>query len=866
MELPVYNYYLGLSLSLIFGQGTVTSEGVTVPGSGSDYYVKHYISGKADKLYFDSSIKAGKSCIYFLDKSGKKISKIALSGNKPSIIIPSNTDSFVLLLANEKEQLHVDKIKLNYAFVYSLHAITPHYKKLSKKYAKENNQVFFRETLDGKINLYGEDYKLVGDADIETKFVFIIDKLIDKDWKQYFIGTFSKTDCKLDRFKKQCELKISAIDQYSEVLSKYENTYDLIKLAPRRTALSLNKRPLIQVYIKGGNTVSHFIGGTYWEDDVNSVIDDHKQLVNNFYFSLVTNFNEMRVGGPSSPELPSQFSGANGVYANSTGRKLKLVKVASRNDLFTGQYAKPEIYNVSSGSKSQSFEMREDIPYFVYNTYAFHLIDKDGATILGISDYIFRVPDSNNINIEGFEKIVMTNPKSQFKFDIDNIFLQGAYARLLCDVDSVEGLSTYPLPADDFVQDNRNYKRCIGVKGGLCNVYISTETVEEPTKYGQNDLGEYFTDNIAAAEAGIQKLYPVCRSAWVNASIWFEYSPVYFTAEANYRKKYTIYDALSIADVIKVLLKQIDPTLTHEATPEYSNFLYANNQVISLQKFWVFIIQKSNILKGEYDQAAQKAEITLKDLADMLRDCFRCYWYIEDNKFKIEHIVYFMLGHSYSSNRQPQINLTTEKDRFNLLSGEYFQGEVEYDKTDLASRYEFNWMDNCTDLFAGISLTVESNYIQKDKSEEINISKFSSDIDHMLFEPNSYSKDGFALVCATINERGWFEVPIVKVELIDENGKEYEAISQNWYASWLYLVNAYMYDMPAKKVSTNYGPSKLFVKGVKQCMQHNISFSTENDPDLFKTITTSIGEGVIDEVSIDLNMRIAKAKLVYKPS
>ena len=111
--------------------------------------------------------------------------------------------------------------------------------------------------------------------------------------------------------------------------------------------------------------------------------------------------------------------------------------------------------------------------------------------------------------------------------------------------------------------------------------------------------------------------------------------------ETSARKIYTLKVAYAISAVIKTLLAEIDPSIQHEATSEYSNFLYGSTSINNVG-FRLFITSKSNILKGEYDQAAQKAEITLKDLMEMLANCYQCYWYIDDNnRFIIEHIYYF---------------------------------------------------------------------------------------------------------------------------------------------------------------------------------------------------------------------------------
>ena len=70
----------------------------------------------------------------------------------------------------------------------------------------------------------------------------------------------------------------------------------------------------------------------------------------------------------------------------------------------------------------------------------------------------------------------------------------------------------------------------------------------------------------------------------------------------------------------------------------------------------------------------------------MLRDCFRCYWYIEDNKLKIEHISFFMNGGSYNYSAQTQLDFTKLKDQFNKKLTAYFQSEIEFDKSELNQR------------------------------------------------------------------------------------------------------------------------------------------------------------------------------------
>lgn len=710
--------------------------------------------------------------------------------------------------------------------------VNPHYKELNKKYAKESGQEFFRISLDGKIKLFGNDYEIVHNSSLEDHMIFTIDKYnrTSGKWVEYYKGEFNKIDCKLDYEKKSCELKTTALDEYNDVVNKYENTYDLIKLAPEISKINLHKRSLMQVYISGTNSISNFFGGIYWEDDVNEAIDDYDTLVNKYYFSYIKAGNEFYVRGAGISDVNGVYAGTNGYWSCWNG------------------------YTCYMGT---------DTP--MTKAYIYIKRNSDGAVLYqSVKQWMFTNAGNCYIGRENIEMVNVSNPSD--KFTIESPFVYHIYQRLLCDVDTIsdsEGVkNTYDLPPDDFVTDNRNYKKCIGLRGGL--FFCTSRAVDKPTRYGLNDYGQYFTNEFIPSSAGIGRPLPISRNSWANASLWYVYEDyTYKYFEERLRKRYTLKDSYSIAAVIKALLNKIDPTLKHEATAEYSRFLYDTIVPMSMARFYVHITQKTNILKGEYDQPAQKAEVSLEDVMKMLRDCFRCYWYIEDNKFKIEHISFFMRGGSYSYNTSIQLDFTKLVDQFNKKLSSYFQSEVEYDKTDLNQRYEFGWMDDVTDLFGGVTIDVKSNYVQKDKTEEINISQFSSDVDYMLFNPSNFSDDGFALLCPIKNGSS-LELPIIETQLIDENGDTYNAVIQNFYAAWAYLVRFYMYDMPASNLDCNV-LGNLYASGVKMCMKHTIEFPIEEDLNELELIKTTIGNGKIDEVSINVNTRRAKVRLLYRP-
>lgn len=944
---PKYNFYIGKLSTTYLSQNTGIDNSGNISYGVSGRYASYKDSLETGKQIFFNLISVNSyNAIFFYDKSQNFISYKTLASANNEIITPPSNAKYWAVRFTTADANFVAKKDTN--FIYFVESVKPHFKDLNKKYAKESGQEFFRISMDGKINLFGDAYEIVKQSRLEDQLIFIIDKYnrTSKKWVEYYKGEFNKTDCKFDYDKKKCELKTTAIDNYTEVMNKYKNTYDLIKLAPEISKINLHKRSLMQVYVRGANSITNFFGGIYWEDDVNEAIDNHNDLINKYHFAYIKAGNEFYVRNAGISAVNGVYAGTNGYWSQWNG--------------YTCYFGTETAYQ---------------------NAYIYIKRDSDN-TILYQSEKQWMFTEQGNVYI-GKEGIVMVNVNnSSDKFTIESPFVYHIYRRLLCDVDTVEDSegvkNTYNLPSDDFVTDNRNYKKCIGLTGGM--FFCTSKAVDEPTKYGLNDYGQYFTNQfIPSSSIGLGRPLPISKNSWANASLWYVYDSYYEYFEKRLRKQYVLKDSYSIGAAIKAILKKIDPTLSHEPTAEYSQFLYGGTNPLGLARFYVYITQKTNILKGDYSQPAQKAETSLEELMKMLRDCFRCYWYIEDSKFKIEHVYFFMNGGSYSSRSNYQLDFTKLTDQFNKKLSSYFQSEVEFEKSDLNQRYEFAWMDDVTDLFGGVTIDIKSNYVQKDKTEEINIGQFSSDVDYMLFNPTNFSDDGFALLCPVKNSSiqytksdvptnnlllypdgnaksyngfntspflaiptgstiiSWsdvytkqyadgvykfggiglydvnynlitmigepgttqrdissysnakflrftspeqptganpivtifhnpiFELPIITIEgLIDENGDSYKAAVQNWYASWIYLQNMYMWDMPASNLESNV-VRNLYARDVKKCMKHTIEFPTEEDLDELELIKTSFGNGKIDEMSINVNTRQAKINLLYRP-
>lgn len=710
--------------------------------------------------------------------------------------------------------------------------VRPIYKDdLTLDYELETNQRFYRAKLSGKINFVRADYDIINDAPFDSEFFLYIEKSDDwgQTYNQYYKAKFMKTDCTFNDDDKLVTVQPETIDQYNDVLAGLEKEYNLIELAPQIEFLTIRKRPLIQIYVPGDSIVSCFLGGTSWEQDANATTDQNA-LIQTYHFALCNILKEIQITSHGSPTVIS------GLYS---GR-------------------------MSTGVSSDEF-MGDLYPELNVNYYI-HIAQKRvaGGLPIGLAGVEIR-RRSDDVAMFRFTKITQ-EPFDTLEFDLTAVEGSGAtgtmhadmksyniYARYLVDVDKIDDLDTYPLPSDDIVDNNRNYRRAIGY--AIEVAFISNNFSDTPTEWGLADNGKYFAPPYSIFG---QTFYPIARSTWRYASLWFGFYLMDWILEEKARKEYTLRDTFPVASCISVLLNQIAPGITHEATAKYSQFLYGGNNPISGLNFRLLVSQKTNIINGEYQQPAQKAPTTLQQFTNMLRDCFKCYWFIEDGKFKIEHIQYFRNGGSYSGGVVLSHDLTKELNLRNGKPWAFNTSEYSFDKVDLPERYKFKWMDDVTAAFEGLPIQVISKYVTPGKVEDVNVSNFTSDIDLMLLNPGNISSDGFALFAAVPPTSGsqWI-LPFTRQTV---NGVEY--FLQNGYLAFINLQMSYwMYDLPARRVSIN--GSEVYAYGIERKKKQTFSFPANDDPNPMQLIKTYIGNGQVDKLSVNLCSRSIKTTLKY---
>lgn len=718
----------------------------------------------------------------------------------------------------------------------STQQVHPIYKDdLSLDYQRETGQMFYRAKLSGKITFVAVDADIIINAPFETEYIVTIEKSVDMGltWTEYYRCHFYKTDCTINEDDRSVEVQPAVIDQYNDVLNGLEKEYDLMQLGVAVQAINMARRPMFQVYVHGETIVSCLCGGNYFETDKKN--DDRTPEA--CHFSKIGDSIEIQF--ETRPSMETPFFGI-----------MKDLETHPKN-----------FYNLEGVYYLQYWAFREEGQEGLYWNGLDVIRMSDNETLWeyeqsnygsGTNDYV-PLPSSMTFHpAEGHTEL--TNIEA-------TLLSNSVYGRFVTDmesfIDPVGGsqVDCFEIDDDDIATDNRNYRYCIGYTDFDLTQDARTQT--DPTKWGKAANGKYFiTPN------QVDAWYPVGQSLWNNSSLWIDYHSDMAAWELAGTTYYDLKDAYPISSVIKVLLAQFAPSVTHEDAAAYSTMMYDDSVASGLASLLngtrCYVSPKSNVLIGEYQEPAQKAPCTLKSVFDMLKNVYGCYWYIDSsNRLCIEHLQWFKNGGSYSNAPSIGYDLTMLENLPNGKKWAFATSQYQFDKEDMPTRYQYEWMDDVTQLFKGSPINVVSKFVKEDKVEEINISNFTSDIDMMQLAPEKFSKDGFALLQAA-NVGSFWQLPTQTFTV-----GVYTYKLQNYIVAMIYAQRSFLlYDMPAWTVEID--DVQLTSSGIQRNKKQQLSFPVGvDDPNVQQLVKTYLGNGQIDKMNVYLSSRTAKVTLKY---
>ena len=300
-----------------------------------------------------------------------------------------------------------------------------------------------------------------------------------------------------------------------------------------------------------------------------------------------------------------------------------------------------------------------------------------------------------------------------------------------------------------------------------------------------------------------------------------------------------------IADVFQYFLDDFGLNLSSRFFQDETNPVTgeAQNPTKYLQ-----VLQKSDAKSPNSTEPATIGKIKFSELLTDFVNMFKLRWYISGNSFIIEHISTF-------DNEQT-------KDIASFNNGKYIKhlNKYEYSSDEIPSKISFKWMDKTNDVdFAGVPIEFSAPNTSgknKDNTNVIAISNFTTDLNAIRTLPTSISNDGFALI-SVIDEDGVYVVR-------DKVGILSNYVKLNGWLTNSNLVELFYNDeMPIITGKVN-GVQKTFNSQIRRKKQSDISFPDDfTEYTGFSLIKTGLGWGEITDLELDLITNTYKCSVLH---
>lgn len=723
--------------------------------------------------------------------------------------------------------------------------VNPQYNSLNIKHVKHDDEMYYTSSFDSKLTFVETDFELIYNCDIRTKFeLTLIDNSGVFSLKRM---TFMRTDCEIDINHETIVVTPILFDKYKKLNEKKDDEYSVVDMGLDKYAVKFRIHPLREYYILGDSNICVFSDSLLpaytsiknmplrWQDmtNVNPVdISDNKDF----------GFKNMYVcGGVGTGVLSGIWANWDNVFHT----------VGLNHSMFMTREYLPGAFNTLDYFISLRWMQTTPIEPIYWFIDLFNINDSNTP----VSSVQL---DEDTDTLIGTRHTVTFSGYGTFTFQIFHVFSRIVTAvQDLVESDTVKAISLediYPLQYKNALRENEYFGKAD--ENGTYNLFFckfSTRISDTDKGYGQiqegNNAGKYYD---TPDDEGIWQ--PAYKESWFQgASIWFYMRQLYLGTE--YYKINDLPDSYKLGDVIKGMLAKIDSSIIFEPDTEHSLFLFSQiNPVTQLPQNQKYITQKSNFLKYEYDYAAWKAPLKWSQLDELLKNAFNCYTELfykdSDNSWhlRIEHVSYFLKGHTYDSSgfTQNALDLNNLYDGFNRKKLSFKTNRWKYDTSSQASRYEFGWMDTQSDAFDGSPLVVAEEYklYEDEHKVDCKVSWFSSDIDFMQMAIEECSNDGFVIL--SVLQNGYVEFQRV-------NSTRY---AQNFSLAFDYLVPAFhIYNKYAAIVFYE-GTNEQYAVSIRKKMRiaNDIMFKVPANYELQPTqhIITEVGIGEIEELTVDM--------------
>lgn len=708
---------------------------------------------------------------------------------------------------------------------------------------RTEGEVYYRDEISGTLRFLRDDFTTLTSL-AKGDYVFVEMFKVDPDSGSHIADArFTPLDVEWDYDKQEAKVTLQPTDKYDGILSILDKEVDLVKLAPPTTSAIIRLPVILQLYELGDNKVTNIVNTSAYEVDIDGEPINDGQKMRNYGFGNNPIYGAKELTMPTNEHFDTDLIGK---WTRDDNISTSSQRYYYNDRLYV---VLPSVLQQGVTYPIMNSETGEPFEGELGNNYFFSC---DESRAMPSIDYPFYL--SNRLGATIYKQ----------KLEYDAM----VYARFLMAKKTSE---THDRLNEDLTKTNLNYRYTIGLESTF-RIGYSTETFEQrvkvsnevsstPTQWGKSDDGLYFVKPTATSG---RIFVPFNYNKWIPNSFWFEVGDTYFGspyAPQNYWNEYLsrfetrreIRDCYTLGTAIKAICDHFGVADFAEDIL-HSQFLYdASNPISSLAER-LFITPISNIKSSYYSVPAQQGKITLKDIFDMLKNCFQCYWVLDDDfNLQIEHILFFRNGNSYDTRSHAlRADLTSLYCPRVGKTWAFGQNLIKYNKTSLPKTYTFGWGNNATEEFNGYPIEINEPYV--DGTQDNKVSRFLSDIDYIVTNPDDINNDLYALI-ATNN--GVTPLPYLRYGT-DNTGY----LVQNGHLSFHFLANTYWnWNLSGSHATIN--GVAMVVAGQKRIKKQVVKFPYDMDNLTANgLIRTDMGDGEVISITENTKDEIAEAEIV----
>lgn len=396
----------------------------------------------------------------------------------------------------------------------------------------------------------------------------------------------------------------------------------------------------------------------------------------------------------------------------------------------------------------------------------------------------------------------------------------------------------------------------------------STQTQLTDTGLGAKDSHSYYTYKNTQGSNLRQHFIPIGQYFWSGVSFYAALPDNFISVLSPWYYKAEQHHFFTVGAAISKLLQSVAPNIKFAQTSEYSSILYSSQnallpmQQVLVQKPLIYLTHASNIQAGLFNIEAQKINLSLKKIFDMLRDAFQIYYFVDESgKLHLEHISWF-----YGINKLDNVQYDTlaVRDAYTKTIIDYGQGKIQADNSYLYSTIKMTAdSDDALELFRSLEIKCLEEPCRALDTKEVVLGDFKTDVDYM-YASMSERSDNIALLVPTVDiKTGDAHLTYARITRCDIHGLNdhlYNLWPTNYKATSYELLRYYRWNFASKLTDH----CSYQVEEREHYFIQEIQIPVDVDIDMEKLISTRFGEGFILSYKLDLDSRYATVKLLHK--